>query len=62
MCIKLDSYEEALYSFGNRCDVVVAMHQGGKIPLEDAFQQIKKELAKLKKARKDQKKRDEPSL
>ena len=48
----LDSFEDALYTFGNKCDIIVAMCQGGKCSLEDAFQEIKKELAAMKKVRK----------
>ena len=49
MCRK---YEQALYLFGVRCEVIIAMERGGKIDPETAYQEIKKELKTLKKTRK----------
>ena len=49
MCRK---YEQALYLFGVRCEVIIAMERGGKIGPEDAYKEIKKELKALKKVRK----------
>ena len=57
-----DSFEEALYLFGTRCEILIALERGGKMSQEDAYQQVKKELAALKKLRKELKKRNESDL
>ena len=62
MCNKLNSYDEALYQFGIRCEVIIAMERGKKIDFEAAYQEIKKELRNLKKARKAEVVRDESSI
>jgi hypothetical protein len=62
MCNKLNSYDEALYQFGTRCEVIIALERGKKIDFEAAYQEIKKELRTLKKARKAEVARDESSI
>jgi len=48
----MNPYEQSLYLFGIRCEVIIAMERGGKIDPEEAYQEIKKELKALKKVRK----------
>lgn len=48
----MNPYEQSLYLFGIRCEVIIAMERGGKIGPEEAYQEIKKELKALKKVRK----------
>lgn len=52
----LSEYEKALMYFGNRVDVICALEIGGKIDEETAYKNIKQELKKLKKIRKEYKK------
>jgi len=47
----MNPYEQSLYLFGVRCEVIIAMERGGKWTAEEAYQEIKKELKILKKAR-----------
>jgi hypothetical protein len=48
----MNPYEQSLYLFGIRCEVIIAMERGGKCTAEDAYQEIKKELKILKRVRK----------
>tara|TARA_B100002019_G_C20830821_1_gene385197 strand:+ start:365 stop:550 length:186 start_codon:yes stop_codon:yes gene_type:complete len=57
----MNPYEQSLYLFGIRCEVLIAMERGGKIGPEEAYQEIKKELKILKKVRK-QETFNEPSI
>ena len=47
---ELDTFERALQHFGTRVEVYTCMEMGGKITAEEAYQQIKKELKKVRKA------------
>jgi len=51
----LNDFEKALAHFGTRVDMICAMELGGKIDAETAYQNIKIELKKLKKIRKENK-------
>ena len=53
---QLDNFETGLVQFGARVDIICAMEMGGKIDAETAYKRIKRELKKLKKARKQYKK------
>ena len=50
----LDNFETSLVYFGTRVDIICAMEIGGKIDAETAYKKIKRELKKLKKARRKQ--------
>lgn len=50
----LDNFETSLVYFGTRVDIICAMEIGGKIDAETAYRKIKKELKRLKRARKRQ--------
>lgn len=52
---ELNSFEEALKHFGTRVEVICAMELAKKIDAETAYQNIKIELKKLKKIRKENK-------
>ena len=51
---ELDNFESGLVYFGTRVDIICAMEIGGKIDAETAYKKIKRELKKLKKARRKQ--------
>ena len=55
----LDNFETGLVYFGTRVDIICAMEIGGKIDAETAYRKIKKELKRLKKARKRERKDSE---
>ena len=44
--------EDALQLFMRRVDVIVSMEMGGKIPTKEAYKEIKDEVRKLKKTKK----------
>lgn len=44
--------EDALQLFMRRVDVIVSMEMGGKIPVKEAYREIKEEVRKLKKQKK----------
>ena len=44
--------EDALQLFMRRVDVIVSMEMGGKIPTKEAYKEIKDEVRKLKKVKK----------
>ena len=44
--------EDALQLFMRRVDVIVSMEMGGKLPTKEAYKEIKDEVRKLKKAKK----------
>ena len=44
--------EDALQLFMRRVDVIVSMEMGGKIPTKEAYKEIKDEVRKLKKLKK----------
>lgn len=48
----LNDFEQSLFNFGKRVEIICAMEMGGKIDPETAYQQIKSELRELKKSRK----------
>ena len=56
---ELDNFETKLVYFGTRVDIICAMEMGGKIDAETAYRKIKRELKKLKKARKQHRKDEE---
>lgn len=56
---ELDNFETELVYFGTRVDIICAMEMGGKIDAETAYRKIKRELKKLKKARKQHRKDEE---
>ena len=56
---ELDNFESGLVYFGTRVDIICAMEMGGKIDAETAYRKIKRELKKLKKARRKQRKDEE---
>lgn len=47
----LNLFEKGLAHFGSRVEIICAMEMGGKLSAEDAYDQIKQELKKLKKIR-----------
>lgn len=47
----LNLFEKGLAHFGSRVEIICAMEMGGKLSAEDAYDQIKQELKKLKKVR-----------
>lgn len=48
----LDNFEKALAHFCTRIDIIVALEMGGKLDAETAYKEIKTELKKVKRARK----------
>ena len=44
--------EDALQLFMRRVDVIVSMEMGGKIPTKEAYKEIKDEVRKLKRNKK----------
>ena len=44
--------EDALQLFMKRIDIIVSMEMGGKIPTKEAYKEIKDEVRKLKKNKK----------
>ena len=44
--------EDALQLFMRRVDVIVSMEMGGKIPTKEAYREIKDEVRKLKRTKK----------
>ncbi len=44
--------EDALQLFMRRVDIIVSMEMGDKIPTKEAYKEIKDEVRKLKKAKK----------
>jgi hypothetical protein len=53
-----NEFEEALYNFGTRVEIICASEMGGRINSETAYQRIKEELKELKKIRKQYKKNE----
>ena len=45
--------EDALQLFMRRVDVIVSMEMGGKIPTKEAYREVKEEVRKLKKLKKE---------
>ena len=44
--------EDALQLFMKRIDIIVSMEMGGKLPTKEAYKEIKAEVRKLKKQKK----------
>ena len=44
--------EDALHYFLKRVEVIVSMEMGGKLPTKEAYKEIKDEVRKLKKTKK----------
>jgi len=44
--------EDSLHYFLKRVEVIVSMEMGGKLPTKDAYKEIKDEVRKLKKTKK----------
>ena len=44
--------EDALQLFMRRVDILVSMEMGGKLPTKEAYKEIKDEVRKLKKTKK----------
>ena len=44
--------EDALQLFMKRIDIIVSMEMGGKLPTKTAYKEIKEEVRKLKKHKK----------
>ena len=44
--------EDALQLFMKRIDIIVSMEMGGKLPTKEAYKEIKDEVRKLKKNKK----------
>ena len=55
----LNCFEEALKHFGTRVDMIIAMEMSRRISPEESYQEIKAELKKLKKCRKQFNKNEE---
>jgi hypothetical protein len=48
----LDDFERALAHFGTRVDIIIGLEMGGKMDSLSAYKEIKAELKRLKKAKK----------
>ena len=53
--LNLNEYEKFLAYFANRVSIIAGLEISGKIPQEEAHQQIKELYKQLKQLRKDQK-------